>query len=278
MLPCLITGVDSGIGKATAKLLAKKGFQLILLGDSKGKLKTLNDEIISETKNSLISTYQVDLSLQREIRSFCTGFKSRYQKLDILINNAGVNLPYRRVTSEGFEYMLAVNYLAPFLMTILLMESLKGAGTARIINIGSNAEKYAKLDFENLQGEKSFDGMKQYSLTKLCNLMFAYELARNLNDTCVAISCLHPRGVRTEIMQYYHWKSLPKMIWFTLFPFLQAPEKAAGHILDMIESEASFIHGHYFFKGKRARSSSVSMDRNLSQQLWQHSLEMTNMT
>jgi len=276
MSTCLITGADAGIGKAIAKMLAYEGYRLILISNSEEKLKVIREQIVSESNNHQIDIFQVDLSLQNETRSFCAEFNRRYQKLDILIHNAGVNLPVRKITAEGLEYMFAVNYLAPFLMTNLLMESLKKSCRARIINIGSNAEKYAKFDIRNLQGERSFSGMKQYSLTKLCNLMFTYEFARNLQDSGVAVSCLHPGGVRTRIMQHYSWKSPPKMIWFMLYPFLQTPEKASGYIAHLINAETSSIHGKYFTKGKRAMSSSLSMDQELSRQLWKLSEEMTN--
>ena len=273
---CLVTGADSGIGKAIAKLLAREGYHLILISSSEEKLKVIQDEIISETNNHQIDIHQVDLSLQSEIRSFCDDFINRYPKLDVLINNAGVNLPFRQLTSEGFEYMFAVNHLAPFLLTNLLIEVFKRAESARIINIGSNGEKWANFDFENLQGEKSFDGMRQYCLTKLCNLMFSYELARILKDSQITVICLHPSGVRTGIMRYYKWFRLSKMIWFVLFPFLKKPEKAAGYVLDLVENETSLIHGQYFSNGKSVRSSDISMDENLSKQLWKYSADTAN--
>jgi len=276
-LTCIITGACSGIGRAIAKSLAGKGYHLVLISNSRVRLDETKEEIVGETDNRLISICRVDLSLQKEIRSFCIDFMNNYSKLDVLINNAGVNLPVRKITSEGFEYMFAVNQMAPFLMTNLLLDHLKKAETARIINIGSNAEKFAEFDLNNLQGEISFSGMKQYSLTKLCNLMFTREMARILKGSGISVSCLHPGGVRTEIMKYHHWASLPKIIWFFLLPFLQSPGKAAGYILDLINREASFVHGQYFFKGKMTTSSEISTDENLSRQLWRYCADIANL-
>lgn len=273
---CLITGADSGLGKAVATSLAKKGYQLVLVSNDENRLKAAREEIIALSENSSVEIFAVDLSWQCEIREFCKVFNNRFQKLDLLINNAGVNIPFRKITAEGFEYMYAVNHLAPFLLTILLMDNLKAAGKARIINIGSNGEKYAKLDFENLQGENSFNSMKQYCLTKLCNLMFTYQLATVLEGTGITVSSVHPGGVRTGIMKNYNWFSLSKIAWHLLYPFLKSPQEAGRYVLNLINYEASAIQGKYFLKGKIAKSSPTSLNKELSGKLWEITCLHTN--
>ncbi len=273
-LICLITGADSGLGKAIAKTLAKEGYQLILISNNIEGLRTTRNEILLETVNSEIEIFSVDFSLQRELKLFCAKFKSKYAKLDLLINNAGVNIPGRTVTSEGIEYMFAVNYLAPVLLTSLLMDNLKLSGKARVINIGSNGEKYATLDFENLQGEKSFNSMKQYCLTKLCLLMFTYKLAEILNESGVSVCCVHPGGVRTNIMKKYHWFSIPRITWLLLYPFLKSPDKASEYITSLAAFEPSDVQGFYFSKGKLAKSSQLSLNKELIAKLWDTTLQL----
>ena len=225
-LTCIITGADSGLGKALAIALAIKEYHLVLISNKKAGLVETRDEIISRVPSAEIEVYRVDLSLQQEIKLFCENFKSQHSRLDILINNAGVNMPYRVLTPEGIEYMFAVNYLAPFLLSTLLMENLENSKSARILNIGSNGEKFATLDFDN------FNSMKQYCLTKLCLLMFTYKLAEVAHK--VSVCCVHPGGIRTNIMKRYHWYSLPGITWFLLYPFLKSPEKALYNGFDCI--------------------------------------------
>ncbi|MFO7656401.1 MAG: SDR family NAD(P)-dependent oxidoreductase [Bacteroidales bacterium] len=273
---CIITGAGSGLGKALAKSLANKGYHLVLIDNDENSLKSVRDEIISLPDNSTVENYSVDLSLQYEIRKFCNEFNNRYRKLDLLINNAGANIPFRKVTAEGIEYMLAVNYLAPFLLTSLLFDKLKLAGNAKIINIGSNGEKYAHPGFDNLQGEKSFSSMRQYCLTKLCLLMFTYHLSKNTGFKDIAICCIHPGGVKTRLMNHYSWHNMPKMAWHVLYPFLKSTGKAAGYVLNLIDMKATAINGKYFSKGRKAISSAVSRDEEIASRLWHHTWTLVN--
>ena len=273
-LTCLITGADSGFGKAIAKTLARQEYQLILISNNYERLNSVKVEIVNEIQNTDIEIFCVDLSLQCEIKLFCAEFKSRFKKLDLLINNAGVNIPFKKQTSEGFEYMFAVNYLAPVLLTSLLLEKIEKSENGRIINIGSNGEKFAVLDFENLQGEKSFNGMSQYCITKLCLLMYTYELGEKLIEKNISACCLHPGGIRTAIMNNYKRYSIPKIAWYFLYPFLKKPGKASKYILNLLNLEPSIIHGKYFFKEKPGKSSQTSLNKVLISNLWEKTSEL----
>ncbi|MBN2611493.1 MAG: SDR family NAD(P)-dependent oxidoreductase [Bacteroidales bacterium] len=273
---CLITGAGNGLGKSLAKSLAEKGYHLILADIDENRLKSVKEEIFSLTESCPVETYAIDLSLQGEIRRFCNACNQRFQKLDMIINNAGVNTPFRKVTAEGFEYMFAVNYLAPYLLTTLLFNKLQLAGDAKIINIGSNGEKYARLDFDNLQGEKSFNSMKQYCLTKLCLLMFSYHLAKDTASKGVAVCCVHPGGIKTHLMDHYRWYHLPKVVWHALYPFLKNADKAAGYVVKLTDMEVYALNGKYFSKGKEAVSSAVSLDKEMASGLWNHTLSLVD--
>lgn len=267
---CLVTGGSSGIGKAIAMGLARLDFKVFIIAKDEEELNKSCREITETTGNPEIVTFAVDLSSQTDIRKFTGLFKRQITHLDILINNAGVNLPDRRLTSEGIEYMFAVNHLAPFLLTNLLLDKLKAAEQALIINIASNGEKYALFDPGNLQGEKQFKGMKQYCITKLCNLMFSYELSRRLEHSEITCNAVHPGGVRTNIMKNYKPFSLPGMVWKILYPKLNKPEKVARSIINLITSGTfKDTNGGYFFNGKLFNSSPTSYDTGKAAQLWE---------
>ncbi len=274
---CLITGGSSGIGKAIAKRLAHLGHQVVIVSNNKDENDLAKSEIIEDTGNINVYCYLADFSSQKEIREFVNELVYSHKKLDILINNAGVNLSYKKKTQEGFEYMFAVNHLAPFLLTNLLLEKFTKGIPLIIINIGSNGERFANLDFENLQGEKKFNSMKQYCMTKLCNLLFTYELARKLNGKNTFACCIHPGGVKTHIMKHYKKFSLPKVTWHILYPFLKTPDHAAEYVEKLIRTdEYTSLNGKYFKKNRVAQSSNLSYDKNIAAKLWEISAQFTN--
>ncbi len=273
---CLITGGSSGIGKAIAAGLAKENMHVILIARNTQELESAREEITTLTGNTDVEAFAVDLSLQSNIREFVKMLKTTLPKLDILINNAGVNLPERRLTPEGMEVMFAVNHLAPFLLTNLLTDMLKAAASSMVINIVSNGEKYARFDPDNLQGEKKFNAMKQYCLSKLCNLMFSYEFARRSGDSGITSNAIHPGGVRTSIMKEYSLFSLPGLVWMFLYPRLNKPGKVASYLLDLIRNGTLVReNGNYYFKGRVYTSSPDSTNTRYAADLWKISEELT---
>ena len=198
MKTVLITGANSGIGKATAIELAAKGYQIVFIARNPEKAEAVKNEIISSSGNSNVDFIIGDLLSLPEVRKCAEIFKEKYQKLDVLINNAGVCLPERKITGDGFEHMFQINHLSHFLLTNLLLDLLKKRDEPRIINVSSGGYKAGKFDPENLQSEKKFGSFSTYCDTKLLNILFTFELAEKLKGTGITVNALHPGVVRTN--------------------------------------------------------------------------------
>jgi len=194
---CLITGANSGIGKATALGLAKLDATVVIVSRDKDKGEAALLEIRTRSGNKNVDAMVADLSSQDSVRELAHDFKARYKKLHVLINNAGVFLPKRVPTVDGLEATFATNHLGHFLLTNLLLDVLKASAPSRIINITSSAHRGTEMDFEDLQGEKKYSGFHAYSQSKLANVLFTYQLAKLLEGTGVTVNCLHPGVVRT---------------------------------------------------------------------------------
>src|SRR5579863_955384 len=189
---CLITGANSGIGKATALALAQMGAAMVLVSRDRARGEEAQREIKTKSGNESIDLLLADLSSQESIRQLARDFKQRYDRLHVLINNAGAYSLTRRVTVDGMEMTVAVNLLAPFLLTNLLLGMLKASAPARIVNVSSDAHEANYLNLDDLQLEKHFRPMRAYGQSKLAEVLFTYELARHLEGTGVTANCLHP--------------------------------------------------------------------------------------
>ncbi|MFW9784188.1 MAG: SDR family oxidoreductase, partial [Candidatus Heimdallarchaeota archaeon] len=197
---CIITGANSGIGRATAISLAKLNATVIMLCREKETGEIAQNQIIDQTGNSRVDLLACDLSSQKQIHKFVEAFKQKYQNLHILINNAGIMASKRKISVDGFEMNFAVNFLAPFLLTNLLLDYLIKSAPSRIINVSSAAHKMAKLNFDDLQYEKrSYHLHKAYGSSKLSLMLFSYELSRRLEGTGVTVNTLHPGVVNTNL-------------------------------------------------------------------------------
>src|SRR5438046_3949167 len=196
---CLITGGNSGIGKATALGLAKLNASVVIVSRDKDKGEATLIEIRSKSGNRNVDAMTADLSSQDSVRELAHDFKGRYKKLHVLINNAGIFLPKRVPTVDGLEATFATNHLGHFLLTNLLLDVLKASAPSRIINITSSAHRGTEMDFEDLQGEKKYSGFHAYSQSKLANVLFTYQLARLLEGAGVTVNCLHPGVARTRL-------------------------------------------------------------------------------
>src|SRR5918994_3092242 len=198
---CLITGATSGIGKATAMGLANMGASVVMVGRDRGRGEAALAEIRDKSANASVNLMLADLSSQEEIRRLAHEFKEAYPRLDVLINDAGLFRSERITTADGLEMTFAVNHLAYFLLTKLLLEVLKASVPSRIVNVSSGDHSNGTIDFDDLQGEKGYKGPKAYSQSKLATVLFTYELARRLEGTGITANCLHPGGripVRTN--------------------------------------------------------------------------------
>ena len=273
---CIVTGANSGIGKAIAFELANQGATLIMVCRVKEKAQVAFEEIISRTKNPNVKLMLTDLSSQKEIKELAEKIKSEYPLINILINNAGcMNFGYSE-TLEGIETTLATNHLAYFLLTNLLLDSLKN-GKARIINVASEASKDAKINLEDLNLKNSYSSFKSYSQSKLANIIFTYELARRLKNTGVTVNCVHPGivpntklGKGSKLFSNYIASIAPSL--------LVSPEQAAETPIWLAtSSEVEGLNGKYFHNKKEIKSHPVSYDIELGKRLWDISVKMTGL-
>ena len=175
---CLITGATSGIGKAAALQISQLGATVVMVGRNPQRTAAAIQEIRQKSNNDQVESMLADLSSQEEIRHLAENFKSRYQRLDVLVNNAGALMLSRQQSVDGIELTFALNHLNYFLLTNLLLDTLKSSGPARIVNVSSDSHHDASLDFEDIQLERNYGGYKAYGRSKLANLLFTYELAR----------------------------------------------------------------------------------------------------
>ena len=274
MKTVLITGATSGIGKATAIALAKRGFQVVFIARNDVKAANVKKEIISVSNNNSVDFLIADLSSLNQVRKCATLFRGKHKSFDVLINNAGLCLPYRRITEDGFEETFQVNHLSHFLLTNLLLDLLKKAPAARIINVSSAVYKNASFDPGNLQSEQNFSSFGAYSNTKLLNMLFTIELAERLNGIGITVNALHPGVVKTNFgseMKGFH-KTLS-----TLFtPFFLSPEQGAATSIYLATSdEVKAITGKYFEKCKVVEPDSEYLNSANRKILWSKSLELS---
>jgi NAD(P)-dependent dehydrogenase (short-subunit alcohol dehydrogenase family) len=268
---CLVTGSTAGIGKVTARELASRGATVVLVSRNQAKGEATQAEIKQETGNENVDLLVADLSLLQEVRQLAKAFQQKYSHLHILVNNAGGTYSSRNITSEGLEATLAFNYLAPFLLTELLLDTLKASAPARIVNVSSMAHSRT-MAFDNLQGEKRYTAMGSYGQAKLALIIFTYELARRLEGTGVTVNVLHPGLVASNPQGL-----TGVMVWVTklLRPFLITVEQGAQNELYLATSpELEGISGKYFMEKQEKKSASSSYDRALAQHLWEVSEQL----
>lgn len=271
---CLITGATSGIGMETARALALEGATIIAVGANPAKGAIAVERIRQETANSSISFLRADLSRQAEIRELAREFQSRFEQLDILINNAGGIFLKRQLTSEGIETTLALNYLGPFLLTSLLLDTLRANAPSRIINVSSGWERKTTINLDDLQCASKYNCIRAYSQSKLALIMFTYRLARQLEGTGVTVNALDPGFAATDIGKNNGWigklgNSLVKLA-------APSPRTAAETSIYLASSpEVSHVTGSYFFRKNPVPSSAASYDEITSRVLWEISANMT---
>jgi retinol dehydrogenase 12 len=264
---CLVTGATLGIGKETALGLARKGAELVIVGRDEARTRETAAWIARESGNQRVDAFVADLSLQAEVRRLAAAFKARYQKLDVLLNNAGAIFTKRETTAEGFERTWALNHLAEFLLTRLLLDTLEASAPARIVNVASSAHTSGKIDFDDVQGEKKYSGMGAYSQSKLANIMFTYALARRLTGSAVTANCLHPGVVATGFG--HNTPGLVNTLLSLARPFLTTPEQGAATSIYLASSpEVANVSGKYFAKCKPVDSSTRSLDIAAQERLW----------
>jgi NAD(P)-dependent dehydrogenase (short-subunit alcohol dehydrogenase family) len=268
---CLITGATDGVGKSTALQLAQRGFRVVMVARSAGKAEAVQRELADATGEK-VEFLTADLASLRQVRELAVRFRERFGTLDVLINNAGVFLPERTQTEDGFETTYQVNYLSHFLLTQLLLELLEQAPQGRIINLSSSVMTMARFDAGNLQSEKRFSVFGTYAASKLLILMFTRELARRLAGTKVTANAVHPGIVRTPMML-----SAPgafRAISLLSLPFSISPQKGARASVHLATApELATVSGQYF-AGAKPSSAVSKFDTEANRALlWDLSLE-----
>ena len=274
---CLITGATSGIGKAAALQLAELGTTLILVGRNPEKTAATVQQIQEQTGNQEVHSIVADLSSQQAIRELADDFKARYQRLDVLINNAGALMLSRQETIDGIEMTFALNHLSYFMLTHLLLDLLKSSGPSRIVNVSSDSHRDSHLDFEDLQIQQKYGGYKAYGRSKLANVLFTYELARRLEGTGVTTNAVHPGLVASGFLATNN--GLRGQV-FNLFVKLigRSSEKGARTVTYLASSpDLEGVTGQYFFDEGLVASSQASYNKDDSLRLWEVSGELTGL-
>jgi retinol dehydrogenase 14 len=272
---CLVTGATTGIGKAAAEELARLGARVGIVARDPARGQAAASDVEAAGDGQQVDLFVADLSSQASVHRLAEQVHSRYERLHVLVNNAGVSLPRRRVTADGLEMTLAVNHLAPFLVTNLLLEQLQASAPARVVTVSSRAERQGHIDFDDLQAERGYN-RRVYSNSKLANVLFTYELARRLQGRGVTANCLHPGVVRTELAR----DERPgfRLLLLAMWPFLKTPEQGAATTVYLAASpEVAGVSGQFFANRQAVRSSPRSYDRALAERLWRVSEELTGL-
>jgi NAD(P)-dependent dehydrogenase (short-subunit alcohol dehydrogenase family) len=274
---CMVTGATAGLGLATAEALAKQGATVIAVGRSAEKGADVVHGIQQQAGNPAVEFMLADLSSQQEIRRLVQDFTARYPRLHVLVNSAGGSYSRRRESVDGIELTFALNHLGYFLLTNLLLDTLKASAPARIVNVSSEVHRQVTLNFDDLQAQRSFNGYRTYMRSKLANLLFTYELARRLEGTGVTANAAAPGLVKTNLgLQDGGMDAVMKRVMNALMGV--QPQVGAQAIIYLASSpQVDGASGKYFSKGKEVRSSDASYDREAGARLWQISAEMTGL-
>ena len=279
----LITGATDGIGKATATAIAKSGATVVLVGRNVEKSQAVMEDIQSATYNKNLHLLVADLSSQAQIHQLADDYRQQFGRLDVLINNAGGYFYQRTETTDGIELTFALNHLAYFLLTgrlvEMLIETSQHTGDARIVNVSSEAHRYKRdgIPFDDLQTTHRYNAMKAYSLSKLANIMFTYQLARRLESTDVSANVLHPGFVRTGFTRHAHGLSQKMFAMIARFLAKSPEEGAKNSIYVATSDELRGVTGKYFIKQQTTDSNDPSYDTEAQQKLWDASLKMTGL-
>lgn len=263
----LVTGSTDGIGKETARQLARMGARVLLHGRDAEKGMRVREEICRSTGNDRLQFFVADLSSQKQARKMVADIRKSNDRLHVLINNAGTFEPERRVTEDGLEKTFAVNYLAQFLLSRELLDLMIRSAPARIVNVASIAHVNGTMDWSNLQGERRYEGFDAYAGSKLAVILFTYSLARRLNGTGVTVNCLHPGVIKTKLLR----------AGFGNFPGKTPEEGARTSAYLASSAEVEGISGKYFEECKAAQSSPRSYDQELQEELWRVSDELVEL-
>jgi NAD(P)-dependent dehydrogenase (short-subunit alcohol dehydrogenase family) len=272
----LVTGATAGIGKATAVALAVMGAHVAIAGRDRRRTEAAADEVRS-AGGGQVDLFVADLSSQAEVRRLADEVLRGLPHLDVLVNNVGGYWATRHVTADGLERTFALNHLAPFLLTSLLVDRLKDSAPARVVTVSSNAQAMGRVDFGDLQGERSYSGSRAYNQSKLANVVFTYELARRLQGSAVTANTAHPGVVSTSFGAEDPGR-LQRLFVPFMHPFMKAPAKGATTSVYLASAPVlDQVTGRYFVNCKPRSSSGRSYDETTAARLWAVSADLVGL-
>lgn len=276
---CLITGANSGIGKATAVGLARLGATVVMVSRDRTRGEEARREIRAQSGNDDVDLFLADLSSQQEIRQLAESFQHHYRHLHVLINNAGSGFSKRQLSADGIEMTFALNHLAPFLLTNLLLEMLKKSAPARVINVSSAQESRARLDIHDLQLQNQRYGFfRSYGQAKFAMMLFTYELARRLQGTGITVNAMDPGPTVTNFGSRDLAPLTRSLLHFLAARVGITAEKAAETTIYLASSpEVESVSGQYFQNGAARKSSPRSYDESLQHQVWEASAQLVKL-
>lgn len=263
----LITGATHGIGRETALKLALAGCRVLLHGRTPERAEAAAADIRRLTGNDRVLPVAADLSSMAEVRSLAARVESSFDRIEVLINNAGVFMNERVLTVDGLETTFAVNHLAPFLLTNLLLDLLRRSAPARVVNVSSISHQNARLDLDDLQGERGYSGYEAYAASKLANVLFTVELADRLRGTGVTVNCLHPGVVATKLLR----------AGFSI-PGAPVESGAETPVWLALAPEVETVTGKYFIKRQPQQPSPLALNKGLRRRLWEESARLAGVT
>ena len=273
----LITGGTGGIGRAAAVALAAMGARVGITGRDRTRTEAAAAAIVRATGNAQVDVFVADMSSQAEVRRLAGEVLATYPRLDVLVNNVGGFWSHRHLTADGLERTFALDHLAPFLLTNLLLERLVASAPARVVTVASAAHAMGTIDVDDLMGERAYSGQRAYNQAKLANVLFTNELARRLEGTGVTANALHPGMTRTAFSAEDPARALAPLVAL-MRPFMRSPERGADTVVYLASSPAvEGVSGRYFADRKAKASSKASSDTETAGRLWQVSSELVGL-
>jgi NAD(P)-dependent dehydrogenase (short-subunit alcohol dehydrogenase family) len=274
----LVTGGTGGIGKATAIGLATIGARVGITGRDPARTEQVAAEIRAASGNPAVDAFTADMSSQAEVRRLAVAVLDAYPRLDVLVNNVGGFWAHRHSTADGLEHTFALNHLAPFLLTNLLLDRLKASAPARVVTVSSGAQAMGRIAFDDLQGARKYSGQRAYNQSKLANIMFTNELARRLEGTGVTATSLHPGVVRTNFGaedQAWYFAVITRAARL----LLKTPAQGAQTSIYLATSpDVDGVTGQFFANCKPRTANKLASDTEMASRLWQISAELVGMT
>ncbi len=264
----IVTGANSGMGKAITTELILQNYQVIMACRSQARGQKALEDIKAKTGQENVELILCDLSSLESIKQFIDIFSSKYEQLHLLINNAGVILPKRAETKDGFEMQFGVNHIGHSYLTNGLLSMMKNSSPSRIVNVSSGAHKLGKIDLNNISMKKGYHTFKAYSRSKLANILFTYALSKRLTGTGVTVNCCHPGAVGTSMGVDRETGFGKGLLSFLSLFFLTSEQGAETTLYLATSDEVEGVSGKYYYKCKQVQSSKKSYDAQLAEKLW----------